>query len=292
MELKHNLTGLFILIIQVSQILAGENAEEQVGQELYEKLFRVADNKHAYLSPEGVFENIQRLVEIYKRNSFDISKPAYSPENQSLVKDLLDTLTDESCSKENLIKYNEYLSSMAVYGELIQILKRNLIEKFKKCKMEYPKPMFELINRMSYEDRLAMNLFKGDIMEQVDKFEFQIPFYTAEAFNKGVLTYLSKKAGKNALTKSEFDSLYSEHITSICLRLGKGFYREVDFFKKNVLTDTTLARINHGITGHYLIMAYMCEDASRRRQEIIDNVYSLMNVNARPKRRGLFRRKS
>lgn len=301
MESNYGLIGLLLVIIQINRILAGDDtarlSEEDVGQKLYGELFRVSDRVYTSLTPHDTLENLKRLVAIYNSNSFDIGKPAYSTENQSLVRGLLNTFMDQSCSKENIIKYNEYLNSLSVYGNITRALKLYRDERFKKCLLEYPKPLFKTISAMSYEDRRGIVILHDEILQQLRLFNWDKPFYTGEAFNKGVLFYLSKNPGafreewKKAkmLSKPDLASLYDEQVISLCSRLGEDFYKEADFFLKTVATDSVLAKINNGPSRYWMISAYICQDASRRRQEIIDQIYELMYEYAHPKRRGLFK---
>lgn len=302
MELKYILAGLFVLITQISQILAADDTvkldQEVDGQVLYNRLFVIGNKFKAFYTPERVRENLKKLVEIYKSNSFDIGEPAYSAENQKLVKDLSRTLNDEGCSKENISNFNEHLKSMSIYANINEALRFYRRSLYLRCRSEYLNSTYKAVDALKYEDKLGiMTLVNMIDSGPLATFSPSIPFYTREGFNDAVLEFLHKYPGNLAkkwadlktLPKSDLASLYDEQIISLCSRLGEDYHREVDFLLRIIGSDRELAKIPNESARLWMVGEYACQDASRRRQEVIDAVDQLMNPINQPKKGGFFK---
>lgn len=215
--------------------------------------------------------------------------------NLKIITDVYNVTTGLNCDREALVGFNELMRSLAVYGNLYRLLKHYHDECFMKCKKEYPKSLYKTVEEIGSEKIPAIMTLRDTISIYLREFKGDMPFYTPKAFDKGISTYLAKHRGRFAekwekdkmISKAELAILYDNEVVSMCSSLGDAFYREAEFFLRVVATDPTLAKMNELTAKFWMTISYICQDASKRRQQVIENVYNLMVTN--PRRRNFFK---
>lgn len=302
MEEKSLLFVLLSLVSLVNLVLAGTDtvklSDGDEGQKLYEQLFRLEGTKYTSLSPQEVLNKLKRIVTIYKSDSYDAGEPVYQPENQKKIMDMYSVITESKCNKEAIPKFNSWMSYLSPHGNLVRALNYYRDERLKKCSLEFATPISNLVSAMSTEKRLAIGTLHDLILDHATMFIEVLPFYSPEAFDKGVLAYLASRPGpykkkweeEKMISKSELASLYDSEIVSMCQSLGDAFHKEAEFYLRFVAGDLNLVRSNDTIATFWMTNSYICQDASARRQQVIENAYNLMVAQAKhQKRRDFFK---
>lgn len=296
MGIKYMFIKLFLVVALVEQVLAGLDMDE--GQKLYEGLFKIQDAKYTSFTPKDVMKKLERLVAIFKSNSYDASKPAYKPENQKTITDVYNVITELNCDRGALVKFNELMRSLSVYGNLVSTLEQQRNERFMKCKHEYAQSLKDYIDTVDVDKKAAITLLRGSILDYSRLgFEEEIPFYTPEAFDKGILDYLAKTPSAyqekwkkdKVISESELATLYNEKVVSMCASFDEDFFKETEYFLTNVAIYSNLARMNDASARFWMINSYICQDATKRKQQVIEGLYKLMAAHANPKRRSLLK---
>lgn len=299
MRVKCCLTGLLLVVSLANQALAGGDLSSQdEGQKLYEQLFRLQDAKYTSFTPDQVMEKLERLIAIFKSNSYDANKPAYKPENQRTINDVYNVITELNCDISAIIKFNELMRLLSIYGNLVRTLNLHRNERFTKCSKEFAKPILNAVEAISKERVSDTIWLRGEILNFLPGgFEQEWPYYTPQAFDKGVLVFLRKHPGiyedkwkrEKMISKSELTSLYDDRITSLCTNLGIPFYEETEFFLKMADSDRALNKLINQDARYWMVNSCICTDALNRRQYVIENVFNSMYSDAHPKRKSLLK---
>lgn len=195
---------------------------------------------------------------------------------------------DQECRTDNIIKYNQLIRSLTIYGNIVKTLGEYRKDKFKRCSIALYQPLYDVIESLEYETKIEIMKLRYSIKK--DKFMEAIPFYIDEALSNEVFKYLVSNPGScekkwikdKKLSKGDLTLLYTEKIGSICVNLSEGLKGSIEFYQDHIANEIGLFRLSEAPAQFWTVNSLICKDSLTRQYEIVSDLLKLIDE---PKRR-------
>lgn len=265
-----------IFAVGIQQVFANEGGIEDI----FEILF---DTTEKPLHRGKTMDYLKKLQVIRARNP---NPEKAGSANEALARSVLSVSELSTCDKSNFLRMNFLIGSNPFFVNIVSFVKHYREKLFRKCEKDLQQTFLDEVFAINSNTKNSLVTLRDKISFANDGFKQEMPFYSREALNKGIVTYLHSRPTEiaermikhNSISKDEFEKFYTESILDVCNDLGHNFITIANIYL-GILHDAQLRGKVDSFTQYWIVSNEICKDIIEEKETIPNEIY--LNVRAK-----------